>query len=99
LTVSDVTAVEPWKGLMEENSAGTLPSAIPVFLAQGTVDDTVPEDVTASYMTKICDAGSSVTMDVLPGVGHLDTAKNAAPAFIDWLGSIDAGQPVTNNCP
>ena len=99
LTVPDITAVEPWKGLMEKNSVGTLPTAIPVFLAQGTTDDTVPPDVTADYMSRLCDAGSAVTMNILLGVGHLDTAKNSAPAFVNWLASLDAGQAVTNNCP
>lgn len=99
LSVPDITDVEPWKSLMEENSTGILPTRLPVFLAQGTADDTVPEDVTARYMSRLCDAGSKVTMDLMLGVGHLDTAKNSAGEFVQWLVDLDAGKPTTNNCP
>lgn len=99
LMVSDITAVEPWKDLMAENSTGTLPASLPVFLAQGTTDTTVPEDVTANYMSKICDAGSAVTMELKLGVGHLDIAKDSASEFVTWLGNLDTGTPVTDNCP
>lgn len=98
LSVPSITTLDPWKSLMEENSAGILPAHFPVFLAQGTADDTVPEAVTTGYMTKLCEAGSAVTLHLLPGVGHLETAKDGAPAFIDWLAGIDAGTPVPNNC-
>lgn len=99
LSVPGITDIEPWKTLMEENSAGTLPAHLPVFLAQGTTDNTVPETVTADYMSKLCGAGSAVTMQLLLNVGHLDTAKDSAADFVDWLANIDAGKPVTNNCP
>lgn len=99
LSVTGITGIEPWKGLMTENSAGLLPTALPVFLAQGTADTTVPEGVTANYMSRLCDAGSRVTMQLMLGVGHLETAKNSAPDFVTWLTSLDAGKQVTNNCP
>jgi acetyl esterase/lipase len=99
LSVPGITDIEPWKTLMEENSAGTLPAHLPVFLAQGTTDNTVPETVTADYMSKLCGAGSAVTMQLLLNVGHLDTAKDSAGDFVDWLTNIDAGKPVANNCP
>ncbi|KFL32424.1 lipase [Devosia riboflavina] len=99
LSVSSITNIEPWKSLMEENSAGPLPAHLPVFLAQGTADDTVPETVTAGYMSTLCGAGSAVTMQLLLNVGHLYTAKDSAAAFVDWLTSIDAGKTVANNCP
>lgn len=99
LSVPSITDIEPWKSLMDENSAGPLPPHLPVFLAQGTTDDTVPETVTAGYMSTLCGAGSAVTMQLLLNVGHLDTAKDSAADFVDWLTNIDAGKPVANNCP
>lgn len=99
LSVPSITTIEPWQSLMLENSAGPLPAHLPVFLAQGAADDTVPPAVTAGYMSKLCDAGSAVTMDVMAGVGHLNTAKSSAPTFVEWLASIDAGKAVANNCP
>lgn len=99
LSVPHITSLEPWKTLMEQNSAGALPPQLPVFLAQGTADTTVPEAVSADYMSTLCQTGSRVTMDILLGVGHLDTAKNSAASFIEWLADIGAGKPAANNCP
>ena len=70
-----------------------------MLLVQGSVDDTVPPAVTADYLKTLCQAGSHVTMQILIGVGHLDTAKTGAPDFSDWLSSLHAGKPVPNNCP
>lgn len=99
LKVDDVTELSPWKELMAANTVGTLPPALPVMLVQGTEDDTVPPSVTESYLTKLCAAGSSVTMLSLPKVGHLTAAKEGAPAFVEWVGLVAAGKSVANDCP
>jgi acetyl esterase/lipase len=99
LAVSDVTELQPWKDLMAENSAPVLPRHLPVLLAQGSADDTVPPDATARYMSRLCDEGSSVRMELMLGVDHMNAAKNSAPAFVDWLVSLEAGQPPHNDCP
>ncbi|MEI9900617.1 MAG: lipase family protein [Hyphomicrobium sp.] len=98
LSVNDITDLQPWTGLMTQNTVGTLPPDLPVMLVQGTKDDTVLPEVTASYMAKLCAAGSKVTMHPLPGIGHLSVAKDGAPAFVEWLGNVAAGRPVANNC-
>ncbi|WP_199556407.1 hypothetical protein [Sandaracinobacteroides hominis] len=38
LTVPDVASVEPWRSIMERNSARPLPPAIPLLLVQGGAD-------------------------------------------------------------
>jgi hypothetical protein len=39
LRVDDLTAIELWRTFLAENTIGTLPPSITVFLAQGTSDD------------------------------------------------------------
>lgn len=99
LSVNDITALEPWKDLMAQNTVGALPADLPIMLVQGTADDTVQPSVTADYMDQLCRAGSRVAMQTLPGIGHLETAKDGAPAFIGWLADIRAGRPTANDCP
>ena len=98
LTVPDVTAVEPWKTLMHDNTPGPLPDRMPVFLVQGDADTIVRPAVTETYRRELCKAGSPVRMVVLPGIGHAGVAHDAAGAAIDWMTSRFAGQAAPNDC-
>jgi pimeloyl-ACP methyl ester carboxylesterase len=98
LTVNDISSVEPWRSLMTQNTPGILPRDVPVFLAQGTTDNVVVPKVTSEYTHRLCEAGSSVRLVTLPGVGHAFIARNAAPAAIDWMANRFAGLPAPNDC-
>lgn len=99
LKVNDLTALEPWKTLLAQNTIGTLPAAIPVFIAQGTADDTVDPPVTSNYVHKLCAAGSKVHAVAVQGVGHALVAKDAAPTAVAWMADRFAGQPAPSDCP
>jgi len=98
LSVDNITAIEPWKELMAANTIGALPEEIPVLLLQGDKDETVPESVTTAYFQESCKAGSTISMQVMPGVTHMTAAKAGAPRFIQWLGELAAGKAATSNC-
>jgi pimeloyl-ACP methyl ester carboxylesterase len=98
LAVDDLTAVEPWRSLLAENTIGTLAPTIPVFLAQGTSDDTISPKVTADYMRRLCAAGSKVDLTTLPGVGHAWIARDTAAAAIDWMAQRFAGTSAPDDC-
>ena len=98
LTVDNLADREPWRSLLARNTPGPLPPRIPVFLAQGSTDNLVLPRVTLDYRAKLCRAGSRVEFDLVPGVGHLSTAKDAAPAVLDWIGDRFAGEPAPSNC-
>jgi len=98
LSVEDVTRIEPWQSLMIENTPGALPRSIPVFLAQGSTDNTVRPAVTKSYMQSLCKAGSRVRMMVVPNVGHAFIGRDSAGAAIDWIADRYAGQPAPSDC-
>jgi hypothetical protein len=46
LTIKNPATVQPWRSLLERNTAGELPTELPVFLAQGTKDGLVRPEVT-----------------------------------------------------
>ena len=89
---------EPWRRLLAENTAGALPAALPVFLAQGTADDTVRPDVTLAYAEQLCHAGSKVTYLSLPGVGHGLVGHDAIASLGPWLGDRFAGRSAPDSC-
>lgn len=96
--MTDITALQPWRSLLIQNTPGTLPRHIPVFLAQGTTDNVVPPQVTAAYIRRLCAAGSSVRFVSLPRVGHAFIARDSASAAIDWMADRFAGQHAPNDC-
>jgi acetyl esterase/lipase len=98
LSTSDPTGVEPWRSLLAENTVGTLPPSLPIFLAQGDADTTIEPAVTRDYMGKLCAAGSRVTFMSLPGVGHGTAAMKSALAAIAWIADRFAGTPAPDDC-
>jgi pimeloyl-ACP methyl ester carboxylesterase len=98
LTVPDITTVEPWKTLIENNSPGLLPSDIPVFLAQGTADQVVQPEVTERYRARLCAAGSAVKMMSIAGDGHAFIARNSAGAAVEWMRERFDAMAAPNNC-
>ena len=98
LTVKNPATVEPWRSLLERNTAGELPPELPVFLAQGTDDRLVRPEVTEEYMRRLCRAGSSVRMLLMPNVSHGFAGYDSADAAIGWIGDRFAGASADNNC-
>ena len=98
LTVSDLAATEPWSRLAARNTPGTLPPSIPVFIAQGTNDPIVAPRITREYVRRLCAAGSRVTLDEMPGVGHGFAAMRSARTAVDWIADRFALRPVANDC-
>ncbi|MFT3733287.1 MAG: alpha/beta fold hydrolase [Hyphomicrobium sp.] len=99
LKVPDPTAKEPWKDLLAQNTIGTLPREIPVLMAQGTADNVVDPPVTASYVKRLCAAGSTVETLLFDGVGHGMISRDAAKPSVDWISHRFAGNPAPTNCP
>jgi acetyl esterase/lipase len=98
LIVKNPAEVEPWRALLERNTPGPLPPALPVFLAQGTSDGLVRPEVTEDYMNRLCEAGSRVQMLLLPGVSHGLAAAKSADAAVGWMTDRFAGRPAPSDC-
>lgn len=86
------------RAIMDQNSPGSLPSGIPVFLAQGSADDLVRPAITQHYMTKLCKGGSRVKLYVMPGGGHMWAGRDSAFAAVNWIAQRFAGQAPPNDC-
>jgi acetyl esterase/lipase len=97
LKVQHPADVEPWHGLLEKNTPGTLPPDIPVFLAQGTNDPIIKPEVTQDYAARLCKAGSRVRTLALPNVGHGWAGRAAAPYAVAWTARF-AGEPARDDC-
>lgn len=98
LSVKDITEVEPWKSLLEQNEASTLPPALPVFIAQGAADRLVLPAVTQAYVQRLCDAGSRVDYVELPGVNHGFIGSDSAVQAVDWMTDRFEGRSVPDSC-
>jgi acetyl esterase/lipase len=98
LTVDQPADIEPWRSLLQKNSAGVLPSEIPLFLAQGTADQIIDPNVTRAYMNKLCNAGSKVQMMILPDIGHGRAAQASTMAAVSWLADRFAGGAAPDDC-
>jgi len=98
LTVQQPANIEPWHSLLAKNTADVLPPEIPVFLAQGTLDQIIRPDVTKAYMQKLCQAGSRVKMMWLPNIGHGRAAQVSTIAAVDWITARFAGEAAANDC-
>jgi pimeloyl-ACP methyl ester carboxylesterase len=98
LTVQRPADVEPWHSLLEKNTPGALPPDIPVFLAQGTIDNIIRPDVTRDYMGRLCKAGSKVRLMMLPNIGHGRAAQASTMAAVNWMTDRFADEPSPSDC-
>ena len=98
LTTKHPSDVEPWHTLLAHNSPGTLPTEIPVFLAQGTDDAIIRPKVTQDYAAALCRAGSKVSTLLMPNIGHGRAAQASTEAMLDWTSARFAGKAASDNC-
>lgn len=61
--------------------------SVPLFLAQGVQDTTVPAPLTAKLVGDMVHHGTQVTARVYPG-GHGQTYRDAAPDMLAFLGRV-----------
>lgn len=95
----DPLADPGWLHAFEENRAPDMPPGIPVYLAHGLDDQLVPPKFTAALVDRYCSAGSRVTTQWNPGVGHdNDNEKAVSPRVIQWFADRLAGTPSPDNC-
>lgn len=98
LTTKHPSDIEPWHTLLAQNSPGTLPTDIPVFLAQGTDDVIIRPKVTQDYAATLCAAGSKVRVLSMPNIGHGRAAQASTEAMLEWTSARFAGKAVPDDC-
>lgn len=98
LTTKHPADIEPWHTLLAKNLPVTVPTEIPVFLAQGTNDVIVRPKVTQDYASALCKAGSKVLLLSMPDIGHGRAAQASTRAVLDWTSDRFANRPPPDNC-
>jgi pimeloyl-ACP methyl ester carboxylesterase len=98
LTAKGPADLEPWRSLLAKNKPDTLDPEIPVFIAQGARDLIVRPKVTQDYVTKLCGAGSNVTMLTLPNIGHGRAAQASTLAAVEWMTDRFDGKSPPDDC-
>lgn len=95
---SDPATTEPWRTLLTENSVGSSPLDVPVFVGQGLADELVRPAATEDYVALLCSQGADVVFRRYPGVGHGLAAYAALPDMLGWLGDLSAGRAPPTTC-
>ncbi|KNY07036.1 alpha/beta fold hydrolase [Microbacterium sp. GCS4] len=95
---SDPASTEPWKTVLEENSAGSSPIDVPIFVGQGLADQLVRPSATEDYVTGLCAQRADVDFHRYPGVNHGLAAYAALPDMLLWLADVSSGRPPTTTC-
>jgi pimeloyl-ACP methyl ester carboxylesterase len=87
-----------WAQLISSQTPPPMPSAMPVFVAQGTADEVVLPWPNALLQEEWCAAGSSLSMLWMGGVDHMAAAITAGPQAITWIADRFADRPVGRTC-
>jgi pimeloyl-ACP methyl ester carboxylesterase len=96
---SDPSTTEPWKTMLAENSAGSQPITVPVFVGQGLADELVKPTATEDYVTLLCSQHTDVSFHRYQGVNHGFAAYAALPDMLGWLTAVTSGRAPTSTCP
>ena len=94
----DPATTEPWKTLLHENSAGSSPIRVPVFVGQGLADELVKPSATDDYVALLCAQDTRVSFHRYPGVNHGLAAYASLPDMLVWLAAVSAGDPPASTC-
>jgi pimeloyl-ACP methyl ester carboxylesterase len=94
----DPAEVQPWEGLMAQNSIFSLDARVPALIIQGDADDIVRPQVTTQFVRASCRAGAKVEYVVLTGKGHGGAMDAGYRRAVSWLAARLAGQPARSNC-
>jgi pimeloyl-ACP methyl ester carboxylesterase len=95
---SSPATTEPWKTLLEENSAGGSPLGVPVFIGQGLADTTVDPDATQDYVHLLCSSGEKVEYRTFSGITHLLAGEVSMPHVLEFFAGALAGAASATSC-
>ena len=80
------------------NAPGQAPLKVPLLVVQGAADTIVAPAVTESLVHRLCQNGERVELRLYPGVGHVATGHDAAPAVTKWIADRFADKPAPTSC-
>jgi alpha-beta hydrolase superfamily lysophospholipase len=95
----DLTATEPWAGIIADNSVPAQGIDVPLFLAQGTADTVIHPEVSRDWVRGLCRHNPAVTYREYAGKDHLSVLPAAVTDVLAWVGGRFAGEPPAKACP
>ena len=95
---TDPSTQPGWSSHFHENTVGTLPTDVPVLIAQGLSDDIVGPGVTRRFVRSQCAKSVGIELDTYAGIGHFGVRTVAAPAVVGWLLDRLTGVPAHPGC-
>lgn len=81
----DPTKVEPWATMLAENSVDPSTIDVPMFVAQGEIDELVKPEVTQGFVDSARKAGVTVEFEQIPKTGHGLVALRALDGLFAWI--------------
>jgi pimeloyl-ACP methyl ester carboxylesterase len=102
-TPSQIIAQSPlivpaFAALLQQNTAGTVATAAPLFIAQGDRDELVPKPTTDQYVQRACGVGDHILYRVYPGQDHIGARDASVKDIQAWMAARVAGQPAPSTC-
>lgn len=82
---ADPAKVQPWAGILQENSAGGVSFSAPLFVAQGLDDTLVVPTATEDLVAQEQAIGIDVEFHPISGADHGTIAYLALPSLMAWL--------------
>jgi alpha-beta hydrolase superfamily lysophospholipase len=101
-----ITAIDPakleaqpaWQRIEVANTPATNRQGPPLLIAQGTADNIIHPQTTATLVSGFCKAERKVEFIPLPGVGHPTAGLEAAPRVAAWAAARFAEQSAPSTC-
>ena len=103
LTTSDVVSQAPSSDpeiarLLQENSAGSTPIGVPIFLGHGTADEQVPPELSDRLAAKYCALNVAVMQRIYDGEDHDGVVDAAADDVLAFITARYSHDPATTDC-
>ena len=87
---ADPATTEPWSGLLEQNTPGSVALTVPLLVVQGKADTLVRPEITATFVEHERSIGTKVTFITFPDIDHGLIALVAMPDVMKWLREVGA---------
>ena len=95
---ADPSTTEPWKSILEANTAGNQPIDVPILITQGEKDELVLPASTADFVDQLCAAEERVIFRTFPDVTHGLAGERSIPTLLPWLQDALDGRGSQDEC-
>jgi acetyl esterase/lipase len=99
ITSREVSDDPTWARRLDENTPDPTAIDVPVFVAQGDIDQIVDAAVTEGWVADRCASGAPTHWQTVPGVDHLEIVGPGGDGALAWTTDLLGGDPQPEACP